>query len=496
MREFRIKTISDERKYQNTAVLIYIKACKDVLGDVDVRIGNSLNQGFFTYIVEKHNPDMRNNAISTSNYALKISKKMKEIILSDKEIEVLQMSAGEALEIWEKLGDKIRIKLFNQLDANHSVKLVNLDGYIDFFYGDVFPSTGYIKDFEIRKYRQGMLLRLPDILSPDKIPQYRDDDKLYDAYADSKKARKCTGVDFLPDLNEEIISGNEKNIIEESESQYSEELNSIAKAVLEENKQVVLISGPSSSGKTTTAKRLCKEIALLKHEPLYLGTDDYFLNRDKTPIGYDGKPDYEGLSALDVELFNSHIKSLLNGETVDIPRFDFIEGVKVYGERLTKLEEGQILVIEGIHSLNDKLTMHIDESKKYKVYISPLTQIGMDKHNRLSTTDARMLRRIVRDNRTRGSDARKTISNWYKVRAGENANIFPYSSKADVVINSSTVYETNLLRHYAEPLLKNITEDMAEYDEAQRILNLMSYFTVIDSDEFVPQDSILREFIG
>ena len=241
---------------------------------------------------------------------------------------------------------------------------------------------------------------------------------------------------------------------------------------------------------------MCAAIAERKSEPLYLGTDDYFVDREETPLGEDGKPDYEGIGALDLNLFNSQMANLIHGQEVDLPEFDFINGVKVFGKRITRLKKGQILVIEGIHSLNDVLTEDIDRKDKFKLYISPLTQMGMDRHNRISTADARLLRRIVRDNQFRGWNAETTLENWPKVRAGESVNVFPYSSSADVVFNSSTVYETNLLRTYAEPLLEEISEDSEQYDEAQRILRFMKYFDRIESADAVPDYSIIREFIG
>lgn len=259
----------------------------------------------------------------------------------------------------------------------------------------------------------------------------------------------------------------------------------------------MLIAGPSSSGKTTTAKRICEELEKLTGEdPLYLGTDDYFVERSENPIGPDGKPDFEGLGSLDLKLFNQQMEDLLAGKEVDLPEFDFVAGTKVFGKRITTLRKNQILVVEGIHSLNDVLTERIDSSDKYKIYISPLTQLAMDRHNRMSTADSRLLRRIVRDNQFRGYDAEKTLEMWPKVRAGESVNIFPYSSSADVVFNSSLVYETCMLKTYAEPLLEAIPESSEQYEEAQRILQFMKYFEKIESNDAVPDNAIMREFIG
>jgi uridine kinase len=364
-------------------------------------------------------------------------------------------------------------------------------------YTVMLPSSGYINLFDLRPYRNGLLLRLPNALHGHTIPKYRDDEKLYEAYAETTRMRKHTGLNYLADLNEQIRAGNADDVIRASEWLQTKQLEEMAARIVEEGRRVVLIAGPSSSGKTTTAKRLCAEIGKLTgEEPLYLGTDDYFVEREDSPIGPDGKPDYEGLDCLDMDLFNDQMEALLDGREVDMPEFDFIEGKKVFGKRITKLRKNQLLVIEGIHSLNDVLTENIERKDKFKIYISPLTQLAVDRHNRLSTADARLLRRMVRDNQFRGSDAEKTLESWPKVRAGESVNIFPYSSSADVVFNSSTVYETCLLKTYAEPLVRAIPETSEQYPEALRILAFMKYFEKIESPEAVPDNSILREFIG
>jgi uridine kinase len=359
------------------------------------------------------------------------------------------------------------------------------------------PTSGYIHTFDLRPYRNGVLLRLPTALEGDHIPIYRDDEKLYESFAESNRLRKLTGIEYLADLNEKIKEGMTDEVIKASEWLQSKQLADFAERIVEEGRKVVLIAGPSSSGKTTTAKRICREIeAFTGVAPLYLGTDDYFVERTQTPIGPDGKPDFEGLDAMDIDLFNQQMKDLLDGKEVDMPEFDFINGTKVFGKRITRLQPNQIMVIEGIHSLNDVLTKHIPANEKFKIYISPLTMIAMDRHNRLSTADSRLLRRIVRDNQFRGYDAERTLETWPKVRAGESVNVFPYSSSADVVFNSSNVYETCMLKTYAEPLLRAIPETSEQYPEACRILNFMKYFEKIENSDAVPDDSIMREFIG
>ena len=488
--KFELKTFQDERAYHNTAIVIFLKAVRDVLGNVNVVIGNSLNQGYFAYISSS------DKMLSNSDVG-KIQNRMKSIVSQDIEIVSEIMTAEQAATMWTAAGCHEKAELMQQRDPDEKVEIAVLDGYRNCMYGKILPSTGYIDLFEVRPYRRrGMLLRLPTVVGNGKIAAYRDDIKLYDAFAQSKRMRRSTGIQYLCDINRIIREGRADEVILDSEEHQNKTIHEYAKMIVDGQKRIVLIAGPSSSGKTTTAKRLCSAIAELTAEPLYMGTDDYFVDREQTPIGPDGKPDYEGLSALDMDLFNEQMEALLAGEVVDLPEFDFIDGHKKFGRRITRLEEGQILVIEGIHSLNDVLTSKISPDDKFKIYISPLTQLGVDRHNRLSTADARLMRRIVRDNQFRAYPAEKTLEAWVKVRAGESVNIFPYSSSADVVFNSSTSYETNMLRTMAEPLLLEIGEDSEQYGEAQRILNFMKYFDKIESTDAVPDNSILREFIG
>lgn len=489
-REFKITTFTEERAYHNTAILVYLKAVKSVFENADVTIGNSLNQGYYSYI------NLGGRKLTTLDIN-RIRDRMNAIIEKDYEVVIERDSVEHAIKKWYSLGYPEKARLLEFRPPDETIDIVNLHNYRNCMYTVMLPSSGYINLFDIRPYRNGLLLRLPNALHGHTIPKYRDDEKLYEAYAETTRMRKHTGLNYLADLNERIRAGNADDVIRASEWLQTKQLEEMAARIVEEGRRVVLIAGPSSSGKTTTAKRLCAEIGKLTgEEPLYLGTDDYFVEREDSPIGPDGKPDYEGLDCLDMDLFNDQMEALLDGREVDMPEFDFIEGKKVFGKRITKLRKNQLLVIEGIHSLNDVLTENIERKDKFKIYISPLTQLAVDRHNRLSTADARLLRRMVRDNQFRGSDAEKTLESWPKVRAGESVNIFPYSSSADVVFNSSTVYETCLLKTYAEPLVRAIPETSEQYPEALRILAFMKYFEKIESPEAVPDNSILREFIG
>ena len=488
--KFEIKSIKDEQTYQHSGIMILIKAIKDIYNDPEVVVANSLNQGFFVYV------NMRDGSPINSLDVNKIREKMKSMVKQDLPIRYEWVKCSEAVEIWNKQGFDEKARLFAEGNPDELVLVYTLDGYKDYFYSDMLPSTGYYEVFDVRPYKNGLLLRNPTMLHPNKCQEYRDDDKLYDAFANSKRMRKFYNIDYLADLNEKSEE-EVRTIIKGSEEFQEKEICDIAQRAVDEGRRLVLIAGPSSSGKTTFAKKLCKRIGELSGvDPIYLGTDDYFLERSQTPLGPDGEPDFEGLGALDLELFSTQMAALLAGEEVDIPEFEFVEGTKVFGKRITKAAPEQTIVIEGIHSLNDELTKNIPSSDKFKVYISPLTRISIDAHNRLSTTDARLFRRMVRDNNFRGRSAAQTIHDWPKVRSGENGNIFPYSSMADVVFNSSLVYETSLLKHYALPLLQEIEKDAPEYEEAKRLMELTNCFKTIDAIDAVPQNSILREFIG
>jgi len=374
--------------------------------------------------------------------------------------------------------------------------LDNCDGFVNFFYGQMVPSAGYIEHFELRKYRNGVLLRFPAPAQPDRLPEYRDDALLYQAFGEAHNWHQLMGISYVAQLREAVESGRIHEIIQISEALHEKKVAQIADVIKEKKKRIILIAGPSSSGKTTFAHRLSIQLKVNGLDPIYLGTDDYFVEREDTPLDEKGEPNFEDIEALDIDLFTRQMNALLAGEEVDIPIFDFITGHKVFGRRKTRLKAGQPIIIEGIHGLNKLLTAGIPAEEKFKIYISPMTQLNIDNHNRIPTTDARMLRRIVRDNRTRGYSARRTIAQWPKVRAGEEKNIFPFNGEADVLFNSVHIYELAVLKKHAEPLLADIPANCEEYAEAQRMLRFLRYFPVLENDSAIVNNSILREFIG
>ena len=474
--------------YQYSLSLIYLKAVYDCLGNVKVEIQNSLNKGLYT--------EIKTEKPVTARQVHAIEKRMTEIVKEDIPFVKEVVSREEAMDILAQDGLKEKQRILSEsLDLNQ-VKFYSLNRVRDFFYGLMVPSTGYIKYFELMKYRRGVLLRFPHPSDPNVIPEYEDEKKMYQAFGEQTKWDKLLDVNYVADLNDKIENGQYKELIQLSEALHEKKIAEIADMIKKQHKRIILIAGPSSSGKTTFARRLCIQLKVNGLNPLYMGTDDYFVERENSPLDEHGEKDYENLRALDIHLFNDNMNDLLAGKEVDLPTFDFMTGHKVFGERITSIKPVQPIVIEGIHALNEKLTEYIPKEEKFKIYISPLTQLNIDAHNRIPTTDERMLRRMVRDNLYRGHNAQSTINSWPKVRAGEDVNIFPYNSEADVLFNSYHVYEIAVLKKYAEPLLRQITPEEPEYAEAIRMLKFLRFFKTIDDDHVIVNNSIIREFIG
>ncbi|MGI6766145.1 MAG: nucleoside kinase [Lentihominibacter sp.] len=491
--------------YQRSLSMIFLKAFEEVFGEIGessatAEISNTLNNGFFISVrlkeKEETEPDADRYDVP-EDVVKKIETRMHRLVEADLPFNKEIVSKEEGVKIWEESGRPEKARLLKAFpEAEYKAVFYSLNEYRNYFFGPMVPSTGYIKLFELRKYRKGILLRFPYYGKPDVLPEYVDDYMLYKAYGEEYKWLDLLGVQYLADLNNVIASGGARDMILMCEALYEKRIVEIAAKISGQRKRIILIAGPSSAGKTTTARRLCIQLKVNGLEPLYLGTDDYFLERKDTPKDEKGNYNFENLDALDINLFNNHMNNLLAGREVDIPEFDFVTGTKVFGKRITSIDENQPIIIEGIHALNDKLTEQIDDEKKFKIYISPLTQLNLDQHNRVPTTEARMLRRMVRDYNFRDYSAAETIRAWPKVRAGENLNIFPFTGEADIVLNSVMAYEIGILKKYAEPLLREITPEQPEYSEALRLLDILKFFAVIEEEDCVPNNSIVREFIG
>ena len=473
--------------YQNSLVMLLLAAAKDIIGDQHVEVRMTLNQGLY---IEVTSCDVNEDQVA------KIGMRMNQLIDMDLPFETGHFTkrTGRKLMMEEGLDESSRV--FDKLRESDEVRIYKLNGYSDFFFTDLVPSTGYLKYFELMKYRDGILLRFAQPENPDRIPLYADEYIMYRAFKEQSQWNHLLGVKYVADLNEKIRAGKSFDLIQMSEALHDKKIVEIADAITAQKKRVVLVLGPSSSGKTTFARRLIVHLKVRGLDPLYVGTDDYFKERENCPRDENGEYDFEGIDALDLDLFNRQMKGLLAGEEVDMPVFDFITGHKEYGKRITQISGDQPIIIEGIHSFDSVLTQEIDESEKFRIYISPLTHINLNAHNRIPTTDTRIVRRIIRDSRTRGANAAETLKIWKKVHAGENKNIFPHSGEADMLFNSVHVYELAVLKKYAVPLLKEIPEDDTEYPEAERLLKLFEFVESLEDDQLIANTSILREFIG
>ena len=473
--------------YQNSLILIFIKAVHDVFGKKTwITVNNSLNKGLFITSNHKFNEDDVNS----------VKQRMREIIDADMPIvkEHLTKEGARILAKKQKLEEVS--KLLDSITNIDDVEIYSLEDEIQIFYNLLVPSTSYVKLFEINIYKNGLILRYPHPSNPNEVGPYEEQELLYNAFSEATKWGQLTNVNFVCDLNEKIIYEDVADMVLMQEALHEKRISDIADMILEKKARVVLICGPSSSGKTTFAKRLCIQLGVNGLKTLSMGTDDYYKEYNERVYDENGELDLESIRAIDTQKFMTDINNLLKGEEVDLPRYDFSIPGKVYGERITKLKSNQIIVIEGIHAMNDELTFNISDNEKFKIYISPFTPISIDHHNRISTTDARMLRRLVRDYKFRNAPAQKTISMWPKVRSSEDINIFPFNSKADVFFNSNCIYELSVLKKYAEPLLKRVKRNEPEYGEAQRMLSFLKYIDPLYDDSYIPNNSIIREFIG
>ena len=474
------------RVYTRTLNLVFIMACKCLFKDSRVVIENSLSNGVYCEIYLGR--DITEEDIS------KIKDKMDKIIAKDYDINKNIYTKKEAIEIFKSIGLDEKAELIKYKE-NDIVKIYKCNNYIDHFYGYLMPSTGYIKSYDLFKYRNGVILMAAsedDKHIPKKfVPQ----PKLANIYKEAEEWSNLMGVDKVLSLNKIIEEKKYGEIIRIVEALHEKKIGQIADIIKQENKRIILIAAPSSSGKTSFATRLCIHLKVNNLNPVSISLDNYFVDRDKTPLDEFGKLDYESINAINLERFNKDLKDLLEGKKVQLPRYNFITGKSEAGEIL-QIEKNQPIILEGIHGLNPVLTASIPDDEKFKIYLSALTQLNLDDHNRIPTTDLRLIRRIVRDNQFRGHTAEMTIMGWPSVRRGEEKNIFPYQEEADVMFNTACVYELALLKTYAKPLLEHIGEDSEAYIEAKRLLKFLQYFVELDDLSDIPPTAIIREFIG
>lgn len=478
--------------YRRGVSFLLVKAVYDTLGHdrVDqVRIHFSVDKGYYCTV--------KGNLKLDQELLTKIEERMREMVNMDLPIRKRSVHTDEAVEMFRKYGMKDKERLFRYRRVS-TVNIYSINEFEDYYYGYMVPSTGYLKYFKLYLYDEGFVVQMPEAAEPEKVPPFQPKNKLFHVLKESTRGGDMLGIETVGALNDYVTGGNAnpKELLLVQEAMQEKKIAQIAEQIASNpQKKFVLIAGPSSSGKTTFSRRLSIQLRVSGLVPHPISVDDYFKNRVDTPLDAEGKPNYECLEALDVELFNHDLKKLLAGERIELPTFNFKTGKREYNGHYMQLGEQDILVIEGIHCLNDALTHDLPKENKFKIYISALTQLNIDEHNRIASTDGRLIRRMVRDARTRGTSAKQTIAMWQSVRRGEENNIFPYQEDADVMFNSALLYELAVLKAYAEPILFGIEKDCAEYQEAKRLLKFLDYFVGIGS-EYVPQNSILREFIG
>lgn len=425
----------------------------------------------------------------------KVKSSMTRMVEEDLPFKKRTIKTRKAIELFHKYRMYDKEKLFNYRRVSNT-NVYELAGFVDYFYGYMPASTGMLKAFDLKLYKDGFLLILPELGNPGKVAEFVDSPKLFAIQNEGNKWAAALGLDCVGSLNEQICKGNVGDMILVQEALMEKRIGDIAEQIRERRGvKFVMIAGPSSSGKTSFSHRLSIQLRTLGFTPHPIALDNYFKNREDTPLDENGNYNFECLEAIDVEGFNKDMTALLKGETVEMPSFNFKVGKREYKGNTLKLNEGDVLVIEGIHGLNDKLSYSLPKESKFKIYISALTQINIDEHNRIPTTMGRLIRRMVRDARTRGTSAQGTIAMWPSVRRGEEENIFPFQEEADCMFNSALVYELAVLKQYAEPLLFGIPETAPEYQEAKKLLKFLEYFLGISSEE-IPHNSIVREFVG
>lgn len=495
IREGEVQFITARQKpgisaYKRSATLLMLKAFYAVAGPENVEkviVDFSIGKGFFV--------EARGNFTLNQELLDQVKAKMQEYV--DQEIPILKrsISTDDAIERFHRhrMYDKERLFRYRRVSR---VNVYSIDGFEDYFYGYMVPNTKYIRYFDLKLYKYGFVLMLPSMMAPTVLPQFAPLPKLFHTLADSSLWGQRLDLETVGALNDKIAEGDMSHLIMIQEALQEKRIAEIAAQIAErKTAKIVMIAGPSSSGKTTFSHRLSVQLEAIGLKPHPIAVDNYFVNRIDSPKDENGNYNYEILECLDVEQFNQDMQALLRGEQVEMPYYNFKKGEREYKGDLLKLGKEDILVIEGIHCLNDRLSYSLPRESKFKIYISALTQLNIDEHNRIPTTDGRLLRRMIRDARTRGTSARDTIRMWPSVRKGEEENIFPYQEEADAMFNSALIYELAVLKQYVEPLLFGIPKNCPEYTEAKRLLKFLDYFIGVSSED-IPKNSILREFIG
>lgn len=482
-----ITSASGSRAYTRTLFFVLCKAAHDLYPDGKIIIDIPVSNGYYC--------NLKIGRPVTKEDVGRIRTRMKEIIDAAIPIQRHESTTEEAIKLFTKLGTHSKVKLLKSIGRLYTI-YYEIDGYMDYYYGTLLTNTSQLYLFGLEMYYEGLLLRIPSRNNPGELGELISQDKMFEIFQEHHRWQNIIGISTVGDFNENVAKGFSTDIINVSEALQEKKISRIADEIASRSDvRVVLIAGPSSSGKTTFCKRLSVQLLTCGIKPVQVSLDDYFVDRDKTPLDDKGDYDYESLYALDIPLINKQFNALFAGEEVVMPRYNFQTGKSEKNGRQLKLDENNVLLVEGIHALNPKLTAHIPENQKFRVYASALTTILLDNHNYIPTTDNRLLRRIIRDYKYRGVTAQETIRRWPSVRAGENKWIFPYQENADMMFNTAMLFELAVIRTQAEPLLELVPENAEEYAEAYRLLKFLKYITPIQYRQ-LPPTSLLREFLG
>ncbi len=476
------------RIYARSLVLLFLRACKELFPDCKVTVEHSFGGGLYCEV---------HGCVALSPLVVeRIEEHMRSIIDRDEPIEKIEVSMEEANKIFLEMGlkDKVEVMSYRKEDT---LSLYRCGNVSDYLYGYMVPSTGYLKKFGLKFYLPGVILQFPNYEDPTRIRPFHDNPKLFTVFRMAEKWSAAMGIRNVADLNKCIEEGRASDLIRISEAHQEKQIGAMADRIAQHADAVrmILIAGPSSSGKTTFAQRLRVQLMVNNLHPIPISMDNYYLNRDQVPIDENGEQDLESIEAIDLKLFNEHMTQLIQGQEVEIPHYNFLTGKREYVGHRIKLSKDQPIIVEGIHGLNEKLTEMIPSENKYKIYISALTQLNVDDHNRIPTTDARLIRRMVRDYQFRGTPIEDTLAMWPFVRRGEEKNIFPFQESADIMFNSALLYELAVLKPYILPLLEKVSEDHIYYPEVNRLKKFLKYFLDLGPED-IPNNSILREFIG
>ena len=485
-----VRSFEGYRVYERTLSFVMQMAAVELFAERKLRIRHSLGSGFYA--------EFENGVVPTAEELALLKERMMQIVERDLAITRRKRLSEEVAAEYARYGFDDRLDILET--CPHLYRTLNYLGEMPgYFYGALAPSSGYVRHFDIAPYYNGFYVALPERLNPDEVTTNIHLDKMFDIFHEYQQWIDIMGVSTVGDLNRRVMEGDASELIKLAEAFHELKIAQIARSIAQANEErgvrLALISGPSSSGKTTFSKCLGVQLRVRGYDPVLIALDDYFVDRDKTPLDEDGKPDFEALEAIDLATLNDHLQRLAAGESVEIPRYDFISGKRQWHEKPLKLSDRSILILEGIHALNPRLTPGIADGCKFKIYISCFTSVAMDNFSRIPTSDNRMLRRTIRDHATRGNNALRTLQMWPSVRRGEEKHIFPYQENANVMFNSSLFYELSVLRAVAEPALREVPDTAPEYAEAKRMLKFLDNFVPIAPDE-IPPTSLLREFIG